>query len=94
MRLGLLREPIVTRLDVDEFGFVVPRRVRGTAFRRKFVILVLGNKLPPEGVCRFGGSALLEKVTRAAGARCVAVFKGARQHVPRSRATRATEQRA
>jgi len=31
-----------------------------------------------------GGSALLEKVTGAADARCVAVFKGARQHVPRS----------
>jgi alcohol dehydrogenase len=31
-----------------------------------------------------GASALLEQVTRAAGARCVAVFKGASQHVPRS----------
>src|SRR5579863_3463215 len=31
-----------------------------------------------------GDSPLLEKVTRALGARCAAVFKGARQHVPRS----------
>jgi len=31
-----------------------------------------------------GESPLLEKVTAALGPRCVAVFKGARQHVPRS----------
>ena len=31
-----------------------------------------------------GGSPLFAKVTGAAGARCAAVFKGARQHVPRS----------
>ena len=30
-----------------------------------------------------GGSALMERVRGAAGARCVSVFKGARQHVPR-----------
>jgi len=42
----------------------------------KCTIVVTGKTL--------GGSALLEKVTGAAGARCVAVFKGARQHVPRS----------
>ena len=42
----------------------------------KRTIVVTGKTL--------GGSALLEKVTGAAGARCVAVFKGARQHVPRS----------
>src|SRR4029077_17154002 len=42
----------------------------------KRAIVVTGNSL--------GGSPLLAKVTSAAGARCAAVFKGAKQHVPRS----------
>jgi alcohol dehydrogenase class IV len=52
----------------------------------------LGQELERRGLKRaivvtgktLGGSVLVEKVTQAAGARCVAVFKGARQHVPRS----------
>ncbi len=44
------------------------------ALRR--AIVVTGKSL--------GGSTLLEKVTGAAGARCVATFQRARQHVPRS----------
>ena len=55
-------------------------------------VAALGHELERRGLKRtivvtgktLGGSALLEKVTGAAGARCVAVFKGARQHVPRS----------
>jgi alcohol dehydrogenase class IV len=42
----------------------------------KRAIVVTGKSL--------GSSPLLEKVTGALGARCAAVFKGARQHVPRS----------
>jgi len=52
----------------------------------------LGEELDRRGLQRaivvtgktLGGSPLLETVTQAAGAGCVAVFKGARQHVPRS----------
>ncbi len=55
-------------------------------------VAALGEELERRGLKRaivvtgksLGGSALLEKVTGAAGARCAAVFKGARQHVPRS----------
>ncbi len=55
-------------------------------------VAAVGHELERRGLKRtivvtgktLGGSALLEKVTGAAGARCVAVFKGARQHVPRS----------
>ena len=55
-------------------------------------VAALGHELERRGLKRtivvtgktLGGSALLEKVTGATGARCVAVFKGARQHVPRS----------
>jgi alcohol dehydrogenase class IV len=42
----------------------------------KCAIVVTGKTL--------GASRLLEKVTGAAGSRCAAVFKGAKQHVPRS----------
>src|SRR5215470_6976971 len=57
-------------------------------------VAALGQELERRGLKRaivvtgktLGGSALLERVTVAAGARCVAVFKGARQHVPRSTA--------
>ncbi len=52
----------------------------------------LGEELDRRGLKRaivvtgksLGASPLLAKVTGAAGARCAAVFKGARQHVPRS----------
>jgi alcohol dehydrogenase len=52
----------------------------------------LGEELERRGLKRaivvtgktLGGSSLFAKVTGAAGARCAAVFKGARQHVPRS----------
>jgi maleylacetate reductase len=53
-------------------------------------VAALGEELERRGLKRaivvtgktLGGSPLLAKVTDAAGARCVAVFKGARQHVP------------
>jgi maleylacetate reductase len=52
----------------------------------------LGEELDRQGLARaiivtgktLGGSTLLETVKGAAGPRCVSVFKGARQHVPRS----------
>jgi alcohol dehydrogenase class IV len=55
-------------------------------------VSALGEELDRRGLKRtivvtgktLGGSPLLGKVRAAAGARCVAVFKGARQHVPRS----------
>jgi alcohol dehydrogenase class IV len=55
-------------------------------------IATLGEELERRGLKRaivvtgktLGASPLLEKVTGAFGARCAAVFKGARQHVPRS----------
>jgi len=55
-------------------------------------VAALGEELERRGLKRaivvtgktLGGSALLEKVTGAAGARWAGVFKGARQHVPRS----------
>jgi alcohol dehydrogenase len=55
-------------------------------------ITSLGDELERRGLKRaivvtgktLGGSPLLAKVTEAAGARCAAVFKRARQHVPRS----------
>lgn len=55
-------------------------------------VAALGEELERRGLKRpivvtgktLGGSPLLGKVTGAAGARCAVVFKGARQHVPRS----------
>jgi alcohol dehydrogenase len=55
-------------------------------------ITTLGEELERRGLERgivvtgktLGSSPLLEKVTGALGTRCVAVFKGAQQHVPRS----------
>jgi maleylacetate reductase len=55
-------------------------------------VAALGEELQRRGLERavivtgttLGGSTLLEAVKQAAGARCAAVFKGARQHVPRS----------
>ena len=52
----------------------------------------LGRELERRGLSRavivtgktLGGSKLLDKVTGALGARCAAVFKGSRQHVPLS----------
>src|SRR5215471_4070242 len=58
-------------------------------------IATLGDELARRGIERtivvtgktLGASALLEQVTRAAGTRCVAVFRGALQHVPRTAVT-------
>jgi alcohol dehydrogenase class IV len=55
-------------------------------------VAALGEELDRRGLKRaivvtgktLGSSPLLAKVTGAAGARCAAVFKGAKQHVPRS----------
>ena len=55
-------------------------------------IVALGEELERRGLKRaivvtgksLGGSPLLGEVTSAAGSRCAGVFKGARQHVPRS----------
>ncbi|MGA8767264.1 MAG: iron-containing alcohol dehydrogenase [Candidatus Acidiferrales bacterium] len=55
-------------------------------------IATLGEELERRGLKRaivvtgktLGGSPVLEKVTGALGTRCATVFKGARQHVPRS----------
>jgi alcohol dehydrogenase len=55
-------------------------------------VAALGEELDRRGLKRaivvtgksLGASPLLAKVTGAAGARCAAVFKGAKQHVPRS----------
>src|SRR5206468_12918061 len=77
----------VKALDYD-FNLSKLERVMSGAGK----VAALGHELERRGLKRtivvtgktLGGSALLEKVTGAAGARCVAVFKGARQHVPRS----------
>jgi alcohol dehydrogenase class IV len=58
-------------------------------------VATLGEELERRGLKRaivvtgktLGSSPLLEKVTGPAGSRCVAVFKEARQHVPRSMVT-------
>ena len=58
-------------------------------------VAALGEELERRGLERaiivtgktLGASTLLETVKAAAGRRCVAVFKGARQHVPRSTVT-------
>jgi alcohol dehydrogenase class IV len=55
-------------------------------------VSLLGHELERRGLQRaivvtgktLGGSPLLEKVTEPLGARCVGVFKGVHQHVPRS----------
>lgn len=55
-------------------------------------IAALGEELGRRGLRRalivtgktLGGSPLLERITRAAGASCVGVFTGVQQHVPRS----------
>jgi alcohol dehydrogenase len=77
----------VEALDYD-FNLSKVERVMSGAGK----VAALGHELERRGLKRtivvtgktLGGSALLEQVTGAAGARCVAVFKGARQHVPRS----------
>src|SRR6476660_4537945 len=75
----------VEALDYD-FNLSKLERVMSGAGK----VAALGHELERRGLKRtivvtgktLGGSALLEKVTGgAAGARCVAVFKGARQHV-------------
>jgi maleylacetate reductase len=55
-------------------------------------VSALGEELERRGLKRaivvtgktLGSSNLLDKVTNAAGARCAGVFRGAKQHVPRS----------
>src|ERR1700721_2019840 len=77
----------VEALDYDFNLSKLERVMSGTG-----KVAALGHELERRGLKRtivatgktLGGSALLEKVTGAAGARCVRVFKGARQHVPRS----------
>jgi alcohol dehydrogenase class IV len=77
----------VEALDYD-FNLSKLERVMSGAGK----VAALGHELERRGLKRrivvtgktLGGSALLEKVTGAAGARCVAAFKGARQHVPGS----------
>src|ERR1700719_920143 len=77
----------VEALDYD-FNLSKLERVMSGAGK----VAALGHELERRGLKRtivvtgktLGRSALLETVTGAAGARCVAVFKGARQHVPRS----------
>jgi alcohol dehydrogenase class IV len=76
-------EPIVADFNLSKLERVMsgPGKVAelGAELERrglKRAVVVTGKTL--------GGSTLLEKVTGAAGARCAGVFKGARQHVPRS----------
>ncbi len=76
-------KPIVADFDLSKLERVLsgPGKVAevGAELERRGLrrtIVVTGKTL--------GGSALLGKVTSAAGSRCAGVFKGARQHVPRS----------
>jgi alcohol dehydrogenase class IV len=77
-------------MDAPNVDFTLSRLERVIAGPGK--IATLGEELDRRGLKRaivvtgksLGASALLEKVTGALGSRCVAVFKGARQHVPRS----------
>lgn len=76
-------KPIVADFDLSKLERVLsgPGKVAevGAELERRGLrrtIVVTGKTL--------GGSPLLGKVTSAAGSRCAGVFKGARQHVPRS----------
>src|SRR5258706_6692170 len=77
----------VEALDYDFDLSKLERVMSGTG-----KVAALGHELERRGLKRtivvigktLGGSALLEKVTGVAGARCVAVFKRAGQHVPRN----------
>ena len=77
-------------MDAPNVDFTLSRLERVISGPGK--ISLLGEELERRGVKRaivvtgktLGGSPLLAKVTGSAGARCAGVFKGARQHVPRS----------
>jgi alcohol dehydrogenase class IV len=77
-------------MDAAHMDFTLSRLER--VFSGPGKISSLGEELDRRGLRRaivvtgktLGASTLLVKVTGAAGARCAAVFTGARQHVPRS----------
>jgi alcohol dehydrogenase class IV len=77
-------------MDAPNIDFTLSRLERVISGSGK--VSTLGEELERRGLKRaivvtgksLGNSPLLEKVTAALGARCAAVFKGARQHVPRS----------
>ncbi|HKV04803.1 MAG TPA: iron-containing alcohol dehydrogenase [Candidatus Acidoferrales bacterium] len=77
-------------MEAPNVDFTLSRLERVISGPRK--ISALGEELERRGLNRaivvtgktLGNSPLLEKVTGSLGARCAAVFKGARQHVPRS----------
>ena len=76
-------EPIIAEFNLSKLERVMsgPGKVAelgGELERRglKCAIVATGKTL--------GASQLLDRVTNAAGSRCAGVFKGARQHVPRS----------
>jgi alcohol dehydrogenase class IV len=77
-------------MDAPNMDFTLSRLERVISGPGK--VGTLGEELERRGLKRaivvtgksLGNSPLLEKVTEALGARCAAVFKGARQHVPRS----------
>jgi len=88
---GGLRHDVYSRpVDAWNIDFNLSRLERVMSGPGK--VAGLGEELDRRGLQRaivvtgktLGGSPLLETVTQAAGAGCVAVFKGARQHVPRS----------
>lgn len=77
-------------MDAPNVDFTLSRVERVVSGTGK--ISTLGEELERRGLKRaivvtgrsLGNSPLLEKVTGALGSRCVLVFTGARQHVPRS----------
>jgi alcohol dehydrogenase class IV len=77
-------------MDAPNIDFNLSRLERVLSGSGK--ISLLGEELDRRGLKRavvvtgktLGASPLLAKVTAATGARCVCVFKGAKQHVPRS----------
>ena len=77
-------------MDAPNIDFTLSRLERVISGPGK--VSTLGEELERRGLQRaivvtgksLGNSPLLEKVTGALGARCATVFKGARQHVPRS----------
>ena len=77
-------------MDAPNVDFTLSRVERVISGPGK--IATLGEELERRGLKRaivvtgksLGSSPLLEKVTGALGSRCLLIFKGARQHVPRS----------
>src|SRR5882757_6321334 len=86
----MIRESGIAFLEALDYDFNLSKLERVMSGAGN--VAALGQELERRGLKRtivvtgktLGGSALLEKVTGAAGARCVAAFKGARQHVPLS----------